>query len=216
MLDVKSPDCKSPKLLLLVLTPIGFGDVTYDWNPVYYNAQLPSGDRKPYGLQGLSDLGCKQAYALSVALPKFIKDKKYAPITKVSVQDPSPNGETSNPFRNIFNFIQSCNIKDIEFVNTKTGGMTNVPVNTDTTGFLLYCYTSQVLNGSNKRKNNPEENSVLYKLMNKFNIKSTIYSPPWKAYTIYVFSEGDLNVFHLDVDEQKIVTGYGFDGHKPC
>ena len=64
--------------------------------------------------------------------------------------------------------------------------------------------------------NNPEENSVLYKLMNKFNIKSTIYSPPWKAYTIYVFSQGKLDVFHLDVDNQKIVEGYGFDGHKPC
>jgi len=180
-----------------------------------YNAQLPSGNTKQYNLQGLSDLGCKQAYALSVALPKFIDENKYAPITKVSVQDPHPDGETSNPFRTVFNFIQSCNIKDVDFIDTKTKTMDNVSVNTNnTSGSLLYCYTSQVLGGN--IVNDPEENSVLFKLKNKFNIKSTILKPPWKAYTIYVFSEGNLEYYHLDVDNKIIIEGNGFGGKKPC
>lgn len=159
--------------------------------------------------------------ALSVALPKFINNMKYAPITKVSVQDPSPVGETSNPFRTVFNFIQSCNIKDVDLINTRTKGMNNVPVDTDSiTGTLLYCYTAQILDGGNGRdteiKNNPEKDSILYKLKHKFNIKSTIYCPPWKAYTIYVFSEDKLDTFHLDVDSETIIPDYGFDGHKPC
>lgn len=50
---------------------------------------------------------------------------------------------------------------------------------------MKYCYTAQILDGGNGRdteiKNNPVKDSILYKLKNKFNIKSTIYCPEWKA-----------------------------------
>jgi len=192
-----------------------------NWSTGTYTGYLPSGEKKTYGLQGLSPFGCEQAHALAVALPKFIKAKNYAPITQVSVQDPSPSGETSNPFRTIFNFIKSCNIKNVTFSNIKsTNSHTGKYVNTNdnSSGSLLLCYTSQVINGTNKRINNPEQDSILYKLQRQFNVPGTIKGPPWKAYTVYVFSEGRVEYYHLDTDK-KVIVGYGndgWDGNKPC
>ena len=189
------------------------------WSSGTYTSYLPSGETKTYGLQGLSPFGCEQAHALAVALPKFIKDKNYAPITEVSVQDPSPSGETSNPFRTVFNFIKSCNIKNVTFNNiksTKYHTGKNVNTNNNTDGSLLLCYTSQVINGINKRINNPEQDSILYKLQRQFNVQGVIKGPPWKAYTIYVFSEGRVEYYHLDTDKKEIVGDGWLSGNKPC
>jgi len=187
-----------------------------NWSFGNYVSFLPL-DKKQYNLQGLSDFGCEQAHALAVALPKFIKEKGYAPITEVSVQDPSPSGETSNPFRTIFNLVKSCNIQNLTFTDTKSVGGTgkNVNITSDTNGSLLLCYTSQVINGVNKRINNPEPDSILYKLQKHFNIPEQIMGPPWKAYTIYVFSEGIVEYYHLDKDKKEIVKD-GWSGNKPC
>ena len=157
----------------------------------------------------MSDFGCKQAMALSNALPKFINDNNIAPITKVNIQDPSPkspNAETSNPFRTVFDFIHNCQIKNVSFTNVKNGDRKNIPIDIPSDGSLLLCYTSQIINGDKKRKNNPEPDSILYRLGEKFNIpgKNSIRGPPWKGYTIYVFSEEKLGLYHLDVDTETI------------
>lgn len=188
-----------------------------------FTAYLPSESGNKYisyPIQALSDFGCRQAMALSIALPKFIKHNEFAPITKVNIQDPSPirpNYETSNPFRTVFNFIHNCQIKNVSFTNVKNDVRTNIPIDTPSDGSLLLCYTSQIINGDNKQPNKPEKDSILERLGTKFKVpnKDSIKGPPLKGYTIYVFGEGEVKYYHLDVDS-KSIKEKGFVNNPGC
>lgn len=179
---------------------------------IKYKAYLPNYDEKEYGLQWLSKLGCKEAAAYAVALPKFIKEQGYSPIVKVFTQDPDVTGGTSNPFRTIYNFITNCDIKDVVFTRpeVKTDGKiynNDITYNTDkVNGSVIMCYTSQAISGMQKTTI-PEEGSIFKNLMKSMNIKDSFKGPPCKGTTLYVFSYGKVELFHLDINNEIILPG---------
>jgi hypothetical protein len=184
-----------------------------------FKAYLPGNKKKEFELQWLSNLGCREAAAYAVALPKFIKDYKYAPIVKVFTQDPDVKEETSNPFRTIYNFIINCNIQDVVFTipikdeekQTIVSSPDDIIYNTDdASGSIIMCYTSQAISGMDK-SSTPEDGSIFRHIMNSMNIKENFEGPPCKGSTVYVFgkddidrSKGTVELFHLDVNSNEI------------
>lgn len=169
-----------------------------------YTAYMPSGQQVNYNGQWLSTLGCDEAYAYAKALPEFIASKQYAPIVKVITNDPSPIPgkraiQPSNPFRTIYDFITNCNIKNVQLTRSNS----DINYNEKLDGSLLMCMTSDDLCGKNKRVNNPESGSILYTLQKKFNVPGNIISPPVKGTTVYVFSQGEVKYYHLDLLSKK-------------
>ena len=184
-------------------------DSYYDHGGKKFKAYLPNNSTKEYGLQWLSDIGCEQAEAYAIALPKFIKQQKYSPVVKVFTQDPDPFGETSNPMRTIYDFIINCDIQDVEF-NHPPGDNLSSYTTDDIEGSVVMCFTSQVINGNHKQ-HYQEKGSILYNIKKKMGITDNLKGPPGKGTSIYVISSnGKVEYFNLDTPSKTIVSGWKY------
>jgi hypothetical protein len=183
-----------------------------------FTSYMPNGDKVKYQGQWLNDRGCSEANALSIALPKFIKQQQYAPVTKVMTRNPNTNPQwdayiqTSNPIRTVYSFILNCDIKDVQLYRDIPTADTN---DYDTSGSLLICGNAYDMNFNDKRGDAhiPRPGSILGELRAKFNIHNqavnTIMTPAKKGSSIYVFSQGSIEHYHLDVESQSILPGFG-------
>ena len=153
----------------------------------------------------MSDQGCEEANAYAIAFPDFLKSKGYAPISKVVVMDPRPDNATSNPLRTVFSLIHNCNITDIQYIDGPSH-INNITYSND--GSTLMCFDAVTIDGADKPHNDPGKNSILRMLSKKFNVPKHILGPPVKGSTVYVFSQGHVDYYHLDVGSKKIKSGF--------
>jgi hypothetical protein len=177
-------------------------DLTNNWPKSSDVYTLPSGQTVATPQHGLTQAGFARAQLLSTAIPAYIANKNFAPVTRVITKDPRSLSYTPNPFDTIRPFIMSQSVKDVELIvdlNTLTPLIQNNQI-LPTNGSVVICWDVEGMWGpkvNNVRPINPLSSSILGMLKSQMKIDGNNY--PQKGGTLYCFNNPVNGIYHLTI-----------------
>lgn len=177
---------------------------------------MPSGEDIKYYLKGLSYEGEVAAKSYAEVLPKLVSDLGIADVGRVIAKDPRPDGATPNPFDTIYPFIARTGVKDVRLPSEAAAAKGDVFPN-DATGSIVVSFDVEGLwspkQSDGSRTRQPDSNSLLHFLNDKYNIDGDMAGPPRKGKTMYVYrGKGKMEVYtmHQDTDATNSYYRAGF------